>query len=83
MQGDNGPDRFVYDAVNFGHDVILDLSQSDRIQMLKSAFADFAAVKAHGAQVGADVLLTLDSNNSILIKKVGLAALGAGDFLFV
>jgi hypothetical protein len=46
-------------------------------------FADFAAVQAASTQVGADVLITLDASDSVLLRNVTLANLNQNAFAFM
>jgi len=80
LTGGNGDDRFVFSGA-FGHDVVTDFSH-DHIQLDHQAFANFAAVMAHAAQVGADVVITLDADDTITLLNTKLSSLSAGDFLF-
>lgn len=82
LAGGNGPDLFVFDGVGFGRDVVLDFAEEDQVQFSRGAFADFAAVRASAAQVGGDVVITLDGANTVTLQGVSLASLDAGDFLF-
>jgi hypothetical protein len=45
-------------------------------------FADFGSVLAAAAQTGSDTLVTLDANNSILLKNTTLSSLHQDDFRF-
>jgi hypothetical protein len=45
--------------------------------------ADFAAVQSHMQQVGNDVVITVDADNSITLSNVNINSLGANDFLFL
>ncbi len=83
--GGPGGDVFVF-GPGFGNDVITDFAPSggghDLMQISKTVFANFAAVHSHMAQVGADVVITLDPTDSITVKGVSMASLTASDFLF-
>ena len=47
-------------------------------------FADFAAVQEAMTQTGADVVITSDATgDTVTVKNVVMANLGADDFLFV
>jgi Ca2+-binding RTX toxin-like protein len=80
----NGKDTFVFGA-GFGHDTISDFtaaaSAKDVIEFHDRLFADFAAVQA--AQVGSDVVITVDDFNSVTLLDVTLASLTADDFSFL
>jgi subtilisin-like proprotein convertase family protein len=86
LTGGAGDDTFVF-AANFGHVTVTDFeagnTQGDVIEIRGGLFADFAAVQAAAAQVGADVLITLDAGNDIRLKNVALAQLHHDDFVFV
>jgi len=81
LTGGLGGDRFVFDGA-FGHDAVTDFGNGDRIQLDDAQFADFAAVLAKSAQVGDDVVITLDAGNVITLQDVLLSSLKTGDFLF-
>ena len=80
MTGGNGVDTFAF-ASGFGHDVISDFA-NDRIQLDQSLFADFVAVQAVSAQVGADTVIAYGAASTITLTGISLASLQAGDFLF-
>ncbi|MGA0599282.1 calcium-binding protein [Caulobacter sp. KR2-114] len=83
LTGGTGADTFVFKA-GFGVDTITDFSHADGdiIQIDHALLADFAAVTAASTQVGADVLITVDASDTILVKNMTLANLHAGDFAF-
>ena len=54
----------------------------DTIDFSTAVFANFAAVHSHMAQSGANVIITLDSADTITIKNVTVASLTAADFTF-
>jgi predicted extracellular nuclease len=82
LSGGVGVDRFVFSGA-FGKDVVTDFEAKDFIQLGASQFVDFAGVLAKSAQVGADVVITLDASNSITLQGVTLGSLQSDDFLFV
>ncbi len=91
MTGGTGNDTFrffISDAVpqDFGHDRITDFDAGfgpgDIIQF-EGVFASFADVLLGSAQVGADVVITYDANNSIRLENVLLSDLQPDDFDFV
>jgi hypothetical protein len=57
-------------------------ANQDIIDFSTSVFANFAAVQAASHQVGTDVQIVFDATNSVLVKNVLLANLGADDFHF-
>jgi len=81
VTGGNGVDTIIF-AAGFGNDVITDFS-NDLIQFDHVLFANFAAVKAKSAQVGADTVITYDTANAVTLVGVALASLDASDFQFV
>jgi Ca2+-binding RTX toxin-like protein len=88
LTGNGGSDTFVYDrhngTVDFGNDTITDYSAGyDHVQLDHTIFANYAAVQAHMQQVGNDVVITYDANDSITLHDVQLANLHASDFVFV
>jgi Ca2+-binding RTX toxin-like protein len=68
LTGGNDWDAFVFGA-GFGHDVIQDFG-GDYIEFDDGIFADFNAVLAAAHQVGNDLVITLDANNSVTLKNV-------------
>ncbi|WP_293907275.1 Calx-beta domain-containing protein [Phenylobacterium sp.] len=81
LSGGAGVDRFVFNGA-FGKDVVTDFESKDLIQLDHTQFADFAAVQAHAAQSGLDVVITLDAAHAITLQNVTLGSLNAGEFLF-
>ncbi len=87
LTGGAGNDIFNFDVydngpVVFGHDTITDFADYDRIQLDDAIFSDFADVQAHMQQVGNDVVITYDDDNSITIQNTNIGSLNANDFLF-
>jgi Ca2+-binding RTX toxin-like protein len=76
-------DTFVFKS-GFGLDTITDFTagagSTDVIRIEDSLFADFAAVQAASAQVGGNVVITLDASNTITLQNVTLANLHQDDF---
>ena len=85
LNGGASNDAFVFGR-GFGHDTIDDLEEGaglgDIIDLHKDVFKNFAALLAASAQVGADVVITKDADNTITLKDVLLANLNADDFVF-
>lgn len=83
ITGGSSPDRFIFGA-NFGRDVLTDFdAKTEVIQMSPSMFGSFDDLLAHAQQVGRDVVITYDADNSLTLLNVKLSALGLDDFLFV
>jgi Ca2+-binding RTX toxin-like protein len=88
LTGLDGNDTFVYGrhngTVDFGNDTITDFSAGhDHLQIDHTIFANFADVQQHMQQVGNDVVITYDGNDSITLHNVVMANLHASDFVFV
>ncbi len=85
LDGGIGIDSFVFDKA-FGKDTITGFVASgaahDTIDFSTAVFANFAAVHSHMAQSGANVIITLDSADTITLKNVTVASLTAADFTF-
>jgi hypothetical protein len=83
--GNLGDDLFVF-AHGFGHDTIGDFGavsgNSDVISFGAGTFAGYADVQSHMVQQGADVVITLGSDDTIVLQHVDMAALTADHFLF-
>ncbi|MFO1059519.1 MAG: Ig-like domain-containing protein [Dongiaceae bacterium] len=83
--GGGNSDTFAF-APHFGRDVVTDFAasgpQHDVLQIDHGIFANYATLMANAAQVGADVVITAGSD-SITLKNVAKANLGAADFHFV
>lgn len=83
--GDAGADTFIFKAGNgtdWIEDFVLSGSAQDFVQVDKSMFADFTALKAAAHNVGDDVWIDHGSDHLVL-NEIHLAQLTAGDFLFV
>jgi len=68
------------------HDVIKDFGAGARshdvIQFSKNVFDSFASVLAHATQVGQDVVISADADNSVTLKNTKLSAIDRHDFQF-
>ena len=81
--GNGGNDTFVFSS-NFGKDTIADFNAAnDVLQIDHNVFSNFAAVMSHAAQVGADVVITADSHNSITLHSTTLSQLNNNDLHIV
>jgi hypothetical protein len=71
---------------SFGHNTIGGFlgggSLHDTIHFASDDFANYAAVQAHMAQVGANFVITLDPADTIILQHITLAHLYAADFTF-
>ncbi len=83
LSGGVGEDTFVFEP-NFDVDTINDFdADDDIIQFSTSVFATYQDVQAAMAEVGDDVVITLDADNTITLKDTRIADLAADDFRFV
>lgn len=85
LQGNGGSDTFKFYS-KFGKDTIYDFTASGSdhdIMHFNANFANYAAVKAHMANDGSgNVIITLDSGDTITVDNVTKAHLVAADFTF-
>ena len=87
LTGNGGHDIFQFSAhngvVDFGNDMVTDFTVGeDRVRISHSAFANFGVMMQHTQQVGNDVVITYDADNSITLHNVQLASLHWSDFIF-
>jgi hypothetical protein len=80
-------DKDTFDfSGSFGHNTIVGFvgttTQHDIIDFASDDFANYAAVQSHMAQVGANVVITLDAADTIILQHITLAHLAAADFTF-
>ena len=81
--GNGGSDTFVFSG-NIGKDTIADFQPANNvIQFDHNAFASFADVLAHAAQVGPDVAITMDAANSITLHNTMITQLTTHNFHLV
>ena len=82
LVGNGGNDTFVF-GTSFGNNVITDFQASgnsqDILQFSQNTFSNFAAVLAHAAQVGSDVVITADALDTVTLQNVHLASLQKTD----
>jgi T5SS/PEP-CTERM-associated repeat protein len=86
MLGGASADTFVFLA-GFAKDVVNDFvatgSAHDIVDFRGiSALNSFASVTSHAVQSGANVLITLDANDTLTLKGVALSSLTSADFSF-
>ena len=69
----------------FGRDTIWDFDDrgNDVIAVSTSVFVDFAALQETLIDVGRDVVIALDAENSITLRNTSFASVTETDFLFV
>lgn len=86
LSGGSGADVFMF-AAGFGKDTVTDFATSgasaDVLQFSSSLFADFTEVMSHTTQVGNNVVVTLDADNTVTLANLQMASLAADDFRFV
>ena len=85
---DGGSTTFVFQGTMFGQDVIKTLQAGnggnhDVIQFDHTAFADYASVLAHAAQVGSNVVIAYDAADTVTLTGIKLNQLTSADFHFV
>lgn len=87
LTGAGGDDTFVF-LPGFGNDTITDFMAGpnsgphDLIAFDHTIFADFDAVAAASAQVGANTVITVDAQNTVTLVNVSLGSLHHDDFAF-
>jgi Ca2+-binding RTX toxin-like protein len=83
--GGTGIDNFSFSYGN-GHDAITDFDSTSELLDLHGyasvGVTDFPSVMSHAVQVGSDVVITFDANNSILLQQITLGQLNQNDFHF-
>jgi|GEM_PF-2573877 len=82
LTGGSGADEFIF-GLGSGLDVVTDFEangDADKLVFSNSVFADAAAAFAAADQVGSDVVITIDPNNSVTLANYSLANLSTGDF---
>jgi Ca2+-binding RTX toxin-like protein len=85
LTGGGGNDVFVF-KTGFGNDTIADFAGGpgvgDVIEFRDGLVADFTALQSISAQVGSNVVVTVDGSNAITLQNVTLANLDQDDFRF-
>jgi Ca2+-binding RTX toxin-like protein len=83
MSGGAGSDTFLF-RTNLGQDTVTDFTAgTDALEFRDGIFADAAAALAAASSSGSDTLITIDANNTVLLKNVSLASLHETDFHIV
>jgi len=81
--GKGGNDTYVFSG-NFGNDTIKDFqASSNAVQLDHNVFGNFAGVMSHASQVGSDVVISMDANNSLSLHNTLLSQLTANNFHLV
>ena len=83
--GGNGSDVFVFeDVAGMGRDRVRDWTNNwDRLDLSDFGFADFAAVEALAADVGANMEITIAADQVIVLEGFQKADFDAGDVILV
>ena len=82
LTGGSGKDTFLYSG-NFGNDTIVNFNaHHDLIHFAANDFASYTALEPHMVQAGADVVITLDAADTIVLTNQTLANFTASDFTF-
>ncbi|CAN7627846.1 Ig-like domain-containing protein [Phenylobacterium sp. LjRoot225] len=77
-----GADLFLFHPGG-GHDQIMDFELGkDLIEIADFGFSDFADLSSHFQTTSDGVLISLDTDNDVLVRGVTVAQLTAGDFVF-
>jgi hypothetical protein len=80
--GKSGDDTYIFSG-GFGKDTIKDFqASSDIVQFDHNVFSNFASAMSHAAQVGSDVVISFDANNSVSLHNTLLSQLTANNFHF-
>jgi hypothetical protein len=86
LYGGTGADTFAFYA-NFGQETLygFDTSgpQADILQFNQNVFSDWAHLLGATSQQGSDLLISLDSSNSLLLKDVSLASFSSANARFI
>ena len=87
LTGGGGTDTFVFSGRTFGKDVVTDFAAKganhDIVEFGHDAFANFADILGHATEVGKDVVIAYDHNNTVTLVGVHLNQLTAQDFIIV
>jgi Ca2+-binding RTX toxin-like protein len=82
LTGGKSVDTFIYSG-NFGNDTIINFNtHHDIIHFAANDFASYSALEPHMVQAGADVVITLDASDSIVLTNQTLSNFSASDFTF-
>lgn len=82
LTGGRGSDVFIF-GTGFGHDVLSDFKPvEDDIRLVGTGLTSFSDVLAHSVQVGANIVITTGSGDSLQLNNLQISALQSTDFLF-
>ncbi|QUS58996.1 hypothetical protein [Pseudovibrio brasiliensis] len=85
--GGQGSDIFVFGNAHFGNDTIKDFEagagSDDVIHFDSAFFANFETVLAAASTNGSDTVISLDGNNSLILKGIQVSELHTDDFQFI
>jgi Ca2+-binding RTX toxin-like protein len=83
LTGGAGADTFWHLGAAAGNDRITDFASASEVIVLDaSVYANFGAVQSHAAQIGANVVITLNASTSLTLANVQLNQLTASNFVF-
>ena len=84
LTGGGGQDTFYWLGPNAGRDVITDFNAAggEVINLASAQFANYAAVQAATTQVGPDVVITLNTFNTLTLQNVTVGQLSSANFSF-
>jgi VCBS repeat-containing protein len=84
LTGNGGTDTFVFNVAAVGQDTINDFTPGvDRLQFSALVFTTSQGVLDHATQQNSDVLISLDSNDTILLHNMLLADINTSDIIIV
>lgn len=82
LVGGFGQNNIGFEAGAGGHDVVYNFHVAqDTVRIAGSSFASFAQIKSAMSQVGSDVVLHVDANDSLTFRNVQVADFQAKNFL--
>jgi Ca2+-binding RTX toxin-like protein len=82
LMGNGGADTFVFSG-NVGKATVADFQAGDVVQFSHNAFASYADVLAHAAQVGSDVTIAIDATDSVTLHNTAVTQLTSNNFHLV
>ena len=83
LAGGRGSDLFDF-GPGFGHDTIIDFRPGDDdIRFVGGPAFNFADLIGHASQVGANIVIALQSGDSLQLNNLQVASLQPADFVFI